>query len=209
MFNLSEADLNAQILGCGDGPASFNAEMTELGYSVTSFDPIYQFSAQQIEERIEAVYDTVISQVKQNAHRYVWKNFRDADQLGKCRLAAMKKFLADYETGKKEARYLPQSLPNLDLSDNQFELCLCSHFLFLYSQQRSIDFHLSSIRELLRVCSEIRIFPLLQLDSQPSSYVESVIQECDRQGYQVQIQQVAYEFQKGGNQMLKINSYDR
>ena len=59
MFNLSETDLNAKILGCGDGPASFNAEMTKLGYSVTSFDPIYQFSAQQIEERIEAVYDTV------------------------------------------------------------------------------------------------------------------------------------------------------
>lgn len=28
MFNLSEADLNAKILGCADGPASFNAEMT-------------------------------------------------------------------------------------------------------------------------------------------------------------------------------------
>ena len=99
----------------------------------------------------------------------------------------------------KKERYLSQSLPNLDLLDNQFELCLCSHFLFLYSKQRLIDFHLSSINELLRVCSEIRIFPLLQLDCQPSPYVESVIQECDRQGYQVQIQPVAYEFQKGGN----------
>ena len=29
MFNLSEIDLNKKILGCGDGPASFNAEMTE------------------------------------------------------------------------------------------------------------------------------------------------------------------------------------
>jgi len=31
MFGLSQADLEAQILGCGDGPASFNAEMTALG----------------------------------------------------------------------------------------------------------------------------------------------------------------------------------
>jgi hypothetical protein len=28
MFTLSDADLNSRILGCGDGPASFNAEMT-------------------------------------------------------------------------------------------------------------------------------------------------------------------------------------
>lgn len=205
MFNLSDADLNAKILGCGDGPASFNAEMAELGYIVTSIDPVYQFSALQIKERVQAVYDTVIDQVKQNSHRYVWENFRDADELGNCRLAAMEKFLADYETGKQEGRYLTQSLPSLDFANQQFELCLCSHFLFLYSQQRSLDFHLDSIKELLRVSSEVRIFPLLQLDCQPSPYLESVIQECDRQGYQVQIKTVDYEFQKGGNQMLKIN----
>lgn len=28
MFDLSESDLCGRILGCGDGPASFNAEMT-------------------------------------------------------------------------------------------------------------------------------------------------------------------------------------
>lgn len=55
MFALSEADLNAKILGCGDAPASFNAQMTKLGYSVTSIEPIYQFSAQEIRERVEAV----------------------------------------------------------------------------------------------------------------------------------------------------------
>ena len=31
MFALSEADLQRRILGCGDGPASFNAEMTAAG----------------------------------------------------------------------------------------------------------------------------------------------------------------------------------
>jgi hypothetical protein len=48
MFDLSDADLNKRILGCGDGPASFNAEMTELGYTVVSIDPVYQFSAPEI-----------------------------------------------------------------------------------------------------------------------------------------------------------------
>jgi hypothetical protein len=62
MFSLSETDLNAKILGCGDRPASFNVEMAELGHSVVSIDPIYQSSAEQIEQRVLATYEPVISQ---------------------------------------------------------------------------------------------------------------------------------------------------
>lgn len=36
MFALTEADLHKRILGCGDGPASFNAELTKRGGKVIS-----------------------------------------------------------------------------------------------------------------------------------------------------------------------------
>jgi hypothetical protein len=206
MFNLSEADLNSKILGCGDGPASFNAEMTEQGYSVVSFDPVCQFSAEQIKQRVQDTYEPVISQVKQNASRYIWKNFCDADELGQARLAAMEIFLLDYETGKRSGRYLFNSLPNLEFKDNQFELCLCSHLLFLYSDQLSLDFHIDSIYECLRISKEIRIFPLLKLNGEPSLYLDPVTQELSKKGFNVQIQTVDYEFQEGGNQMLKISN---
>ena len=205
MFSLSETDLSMKILGCGDGPASFNADMTELGHSVMSIDPIYQFSAEQIEQRVRATYEQVISQVKQNSHKYIWNNFQDADELGKARLNAMEKFLLDYETGKVSERYLDQSLPSLEFSDNQFELCVCSHLLFLYSEQLSLDFHMASIHELLRIASEIRIFPLLKLDGETSPYLELVMEDLSDKGYSTQVQTVDYEFQKGGNQMLKIS----
>lgn len=205
MFALSDTDLNKTILGCGDGPASFNVEMTELGYSVASVDPIYEFSVEQIKQRVQDTYEPVISQVKQKANRYIWKNFRDADELGHARLAAMEKFLLDYETGKAAGRYLPQSLPSLALPDDRFELCVCSHLLFLYSEQLSLDFHIGSIHELLRISPEVRIFPLLKLDGTLSPYVESVVHAFSNSGFNVQVQQVAYEFQKGGNQMLRIN----
>ena len=91
------------------------------------------------------------------------------------------------------------------MENNRFDLCLCSHFLFLYSQQRSLDFHLASIKELLRVGKEVRIFPLLQLDGKPSPYVDSVLKEVDRLGWQEQIITVNYEFQQDGNRMLKIS----
>jgi hypothetical protein len=205
MFNLSATDLNAKILGCGDGPASFNAEMTELGHSVVSIDPIYQFSAEQIEQRVRATYEPVISQVKQNPDRYIWQNFRDADELGKARLVAMEKFLSDYESGKNAGRYLDRSLPTLEFADDQFDLCLCSHLLFLYSEQLSLDFHVAAIHELLRIAPEVRIFPLLKLDCEPSPYLELVMEELANKGYNTQVKSVAYEFQKGGNQMLSIS----
>lgn len=205
MFSLSETDLNATILGCGDGPASFNAEMTELGHSVVSIDPVYQFSAEQIEQRVRATYEPVISQVKQNSSNYIWKNFQNADELGKARLNAMEKFLLDYEFGKNAGRYLYQSLPSLEFVDDQFELCVCSHLLFLYSEQLSLDFHVASIYELLRIAPEVRIFPLLKLDGEPSLYLEFISEDLSNKGYRTQVQSVAYEFQKGGNQMLRIS----
>jgi hypothetical protein len=126
----------------------------------------------------------------------------------------MESFLLDYEAGKKAGRYRYQSLPNLDLAagqdspeeNHQFELCLCSHLLFLYSEQLSEEFHRASIQELLRVAKEVRIFPLLQLDCTPSPYVEILAQELAQQGFVVQILPVAYEFQKGGDKMLQIRN---
>jgi hypothetical protein len=42
MFAFEDADLGSQILGCADGPASFNAEATRRGAFVVSCDPIYR-----------------------------------------------------------------------------------------------------------------------------------------------------------------------
>ncbi|OKH19735.1 SAM-dependent methyltransferase [[Limnothrix rosea] IAM M-220] len=206
MFSLSAANLEKSILGCSDGPASFNAEMTQQGHSVISVDPIYEFSAEQIRQRIEAIYDTVISQVKAQSERFVWKNFANADELGQSRLQTMTAFLRDYEQGKLEGRYQHQALPKLNFEDQQFELCLCANFLFLYSDRLSQVFHLEALRELLRVAAEVRVFPLLDLMGDRSPYVEPVIEKLDAQNFKTRIKKVDYEFQRGGNEMLVITS---
>lgn len=204
MFNLSPEHLELNILGCADGPASFNAEMTALGHSVISVDPLYQWSGEQIKQRVQNTYETVVSQVRQNSHNYVWNRFQNADELGQSRWAAMERFLLDYETGLSEGRYRYQSLPHLEFEDHQFELGLSSHLLFSYSEHLSLEFHLDSITELLRVCKEVRIFPLINLKGEVSPYLERVIADLASTGFDVQVETVGYEFRKGGNQMLKI-----
>src|SRR5690349_25141031 len=89
LFDMSERDLAATILGCGDGPASFNAEMSALGYSVISCDPIYAFSKEQIARRVQETYSPIVEQVRLKVENYVWTDFRDPDDLGPHRLATV------------------------------------------------------------------------------------------------------------------------
>ena len=51
MFSLTDSDLNKQIISFGDGPASFNYKMTKQNKSVTSIDPIYQFSKRNLSKK--------------------------------------------------------------------------------------------------------------------------------------------------------------
>jgi hypothetical protein len=204
LFDLSPTDLEGRILGCGDGPASFNAEMTMLGRRVISLDPIYLFSGEEIARRVAESYDAIIGQVKLNPQRYVWSHFHDPDDLGRARLAVMQTFLEDYEKGRAALRYRPESLPHLSFEDGDFDLALSSHLLFLYSEQLDLNFHLASIRELLRVAYEVRIFPLLALDCALSPHVEPVRLQLAEAGFTVELCAVPYEFQRGGNQMMKI-----
>jgi hypothetical protein len=209
MFDLSETDLRGHILGCGDGPASFNAELTALGKSqrIVSVDPLYQFTGSEIASRVEHTHETIISQVKLNPSDYTWTYFTDPDALGVARLRAMQVFLGDYEAGRAEGRYLVAALPKLPFKDHEFDLCLCSHLLFLYSAQLSLDFHLSSMLEMLRVAREVRAFPLLDLDLQRSAHLEPVMAELRSADFQVEIVDVPYIFQKGGGQMLRARRH--
>ena len=205
MFNLSDEELNLLILGVGDGPASFNSEMNALGHTVLSIDPIYSFSGAQIKGRVEENYHTLISQVKQNSNNFVWDFFSNPAHCGRFRLETMRKFLEDFEMGKMQGRYLPESLPTLNFTDCQFDLALCSHLLFLYSVQLSFDFHRDSIQELCRVSQEVRIFPLLTLNCEKSPYVAPIQSYFSEAGFTVDICSVPYEFQKGGNEMMRIH----
>jgi hypothetical protein len=206
MFDMSEHDLAANILGCGDGPASFNAEMSALGRSVVSCDPIYAFSKEQIAQRVEATYAPIVEQVRLNAQNYVWTDFRDPDDLGRHRLATMRAFLADFDAGREAGRYLPDALPELGFRDGQFDLALCSHLLFLYSEQLSLEFHSAAIRELCRVAREVRIFPLLALDCRPSPHIEPILERMRQAGFAAELARVPYEFQAGGDRMMRIST---
>ena len=206
MFSLAEADRSRSILGCADGPASFNAEALQRNVKVVSVDPLYQFSAPQIRKRIAETAPTIAGQLRSNAGDFVWNLFKSVDELVAARMRAMQVFLGDYVEGLDQGRYVPAELPDLPFFDATFDLALCSHFLFLYSEQHDAQFHIRAVEELCRVAHEVRIFPLVELGGAPSRHLPAVMEALGARGRAVTIEPVNYEFQKGGNTMLRIVS---
>lgn len=206
MFALTDADTPLRILGCGDGPASFNAEWTARGGAVISIDPIYEFTGAEIKSRFDAVIDDIIANVEATPERWVWEFQQSPEGLRKNRVAAMERFLADYEQGQAAGRYQCEELPKLSFADHSFDLALCSHLLFLYTNLLTAEFHIASLRELCRVAKEVRVFPLLDLVGRPSAHLERVRMALAQGGIESAIETVAYEFQKGGNQMLRLTT---
>lgn len=205
MFDLTPDEFKSSILDCAGGPASFNVEMIRLGYKVISCDPIYQFTGDEIRQRVNETCKKIIDGVRVTYDNFIWRDIQSPEHLGQIRIAAMRQFLEDFALGIKEGRYVTDQLPVLSFNKSQFDLALCSHFLFTYSEQLGLDFHLASILEMRRVAKEVRIFPLLvHFSGEISPLLQIIMGELQKRGYKVEIKQVPYEFQKGGNKMLRI-----
>ena len=204
MFNLSEDDLARDIVGIGDGPASFNTRMHQRGTPIVSVDPVYRYSEAELRERIQGTYEDVIAQARQNEDKFVWTKFSSVDELAEIRMQAMDEFCRDFESGKQQGRYIDASLPNLPFPDSHFDLVLSAHLLFFYSANRDLAFHLDALQELLRIGTEVRIFPIVDVNSNPSPFLSPVINALEKDGITCSVERVPYHFQKTGNEMLRL-----
>ncbi len=204
MFGLSKMDLDRSIIGVGDGIASFNAELNEMGKKILSVDPLYEFDGNEIRKRFYEVIDNVVDQLRSTQEDYNWTFFKNPDEYREHRIKTTERFVIDYDSGKGEGRYITGELPNLEFEDNSFDIALCSFFLFFYSEQLDYEFHLASVKELIRIAKEVRIYPLIDLAVNRSVHLDPVINEIEKEDYLVEIKKVDYDMQPNGNIMLSI-----
>src|SRR5262245_51938042 len=80
MFALTDEDLTKRILGCGDGPAGFNAAMAGRGRRIISCDPLYQLTRDEIQSRIDATYRDIMEQTLKNQDRFVWTRIKSPEE---------------------------------------------------------------------------------------------------------------------------------
>lgn len=204
MFALTPDDLSGKIIDCASGPASFNAELSADGHEVISCDPLYELSADEIRARTAVAHDTIVANARAVHDEFVWREFASPEHLGEVRMVVMQRFLADFSSGFETGRYRAEALPDLDFRDDEFDLALCSTFLFTYSEQLSTDFHVCAIEEMCRVATEARIFPLLKSYGGTSPHLRPVVDALRDRSYTAEIREVTYEFQRGGDKMLVV-----
>lgn len=214
MFNL---DLNSlkgkRILDCCGGPASFAFQAAERGIEVVSCDPIYGLDVSTIRNKIDQDLEKVMQKHKESPE-LLYEPFSRSSERRK----AMEVFLNDLPDGKSCGRYVEGYLPNLPFENDSFDLCLCSNFLFIYSDIASggmmsnsnfdLKFHLAAIEELLRVArKEIRIYPLQGPGTKEHMYLDPIVNRLVSLGHEAKAVPVQQLDIKGADKMLLITKH--
>jgi len=204
IFALSDADLQKSIIDYGSGSSSFNSEMFHQGKTVISFDKNYALKRDALESRINDNVQIMLEGAKSHQDKFVWDQINSVESLDEQRRSNIQKFWDDFSDGSKSGRYRSEKASDFTFQDAQFDLALCSHYLFAHCEEQTVSFHMRIIQSLCRVAKELRIFPLLDNEGEISPLVGPVMLELQTQGYAVEIKEVSFEFQKGGNAMLRV-----
>lgn len=208
MFALSDEDLTKTILDYGAGPASFNAEMTQNGGHVISCDEAYHQSAADLDSLFQSEFAHMQKYIEMHRDKFHWDAIGDHDALKQDRTSTMNKFIKDFAEGKAAGRYRHDVCPDLGFSDNQFDIIVASHAMFITHADKEPEYLVEAIIELCRVGNDIRLFPLLDSDGNNSPLVGPVLLAMQHKGYNCEVREVDYHFQKGGNAMLRIITDD-
>lgn len=204
MFNLQIENLkNKKILDCPAGACSFTALGRNNAFEVQACDIAYTFKTNDLYNKGKQDVEHAIEKMELSKSNYNWSYFKNTSDLKTHRLQALEDCTEDMK--KHPNSYQSVSLPELPYEDNEFDILLSAHFLFMYSDRLDYNFHIQTIDEMLRVASEeIRIFPLINLEGKRYENLNDIIKYLNELGYTTEEIKVNYEFQTNANTMLKI-----
>lgn len=201
-FDLDEQSLTGRVLDCCAGASGFAVELAARGGEVTAVDPAYADATLLLEEaaRARSGGDAIIDD---NDGRFVWAWYGSQERRRALRESALDAFSDDFRRSPR--RYAAAALPDLPFPAGAFDLALSSHLLFTWSDVLDERWHERALRELLRVATEVRVFPLVVKGTgAPVLFLPSLMERLRGDGYLVETVGVPYEFQVGARHMLKV-----
>jgi hypothetical protein len=195
-----------KVLDCPSGPSSFVAEANRIGIRAVGCDAFYDLlPLEQLVKKGLKDISHVMERLSEKMHLFKWDYYSSVEDVKESRTRALKIFEEDFQIGLKEERYIKASLPFLPFPDRSFELVVSAHFLFIYDDKLDYEFHLNSILELTRVCSEeVRIYPLQSMNARTYPFMEKLINDLKQEGAEARIVEVGFEFLRGSTFMLQI-----
>jgi SAM-dependent methyltransferase len=208
MFDLDEASLHGkQVLDVAGGASSFTADARNRGLLAVAADPMYAQSHEDIDVHGKEEIKVSTNKLAGLQHKFSWDYYGNLEQHKAGRERSLQLFLQDYARSGAEGTYYSAMLPNLPFADNSFDMALCSHFLFLYAEQFDYSFHLESLRELVRVCKpggEIRIYPILNFQSQEYPYMKELTEAIEAWGAKIGFAQSRLPFLPQSTHFLQV-----
>ncbi|MBI2784884.1 MAG: hypothetical protein HYX60_00665 [Legionella longbeachae] len=204
MFDLSQEDMNSQILEYGCGPNAVNAQQFEEAHQAVSCDPLFVLDKDTLSSKATMIFAEMAEEIRKEQDQFDFSLSGSLERLLEQRQNGMKKFFADYEKGKAEGRYYGATDYHLPYPDFSFDFALSSHYLFADLEDQSVVFHLNVIRELARVANEVRIFPLIDKEGKSSEFLGPVLLQLQKDGYGVEVREVDYHLHKSENAMLRV-----
>ena len=200
-FGLAPGDTAATVLDCCAGGSSFAAE---TGGQVVAVDPAYALPRAELAAQVRASLGDTNQIIGAQSVHFDWSWYGDPARRSRLRIAAARLFLDDLRA--RPGRYLAGALPRLPLAPGSFDLVLCSHLLFTWSDRFGLDWHRRALAELVRVARrEVRVFPLVvQGTGEPVPFLPELRAGLEQAGHRTRIRTVPYRFQRGANQMLSV-----
>lgn len=204
MFDLDPAALAGQtVLDCPSGVCSFVRTANERRIDAMGVDVAYGMSTARLTQRANADHERVVAQLREKPSLFEWGFYGNIDGRSRYLKRAYEGFLDDFERNRD--RYVHAVLPILPFDSNSFSVVLSAHFLFLYGDRLDQAFHIASLRELARVATEeVRVFPLVELDTSRYHALDSIVRTLENEGYTTEQVSVPFEFQRGATEMLRI-----
>lgn len=216
MFDIAPDNwVGKKVLDVAAGPASFTAEARGLGIDAVACDPRYGDNRDQLYEQAREDMATglerMIVQYTYNAR----KTPEEEMAYRRERVKAMKAFAEDYVEMDATDRYIEASLPRLPFGSKSFDLVLCAHLLFVYSDLDTggcletspfdYEFHLRSILEMLRVSiGEVRIYPIAGVNQTEHPYLPRILRYLRGLNVETEIVPVVFKDIAGADRMLRI-----
>ncbi|BAZ99098.1 hypothetical protein tca_01039 [Methanothermobacter sp. EMTCatA1] len=198
MFNLDPLELEGtRILDCAAGVSSFRSEMHDRGFNVTALDPLYRRTPDEIKKMAYESFRRYTTN-----HRDFLRDLKvDGRPVEDYRRMVLSRFLDDYK--RNPSWYIAGELPDLPFEDGEFDLVVSANFLFLYEDLLDYSFHAESVREMLRIGKEVRIFPVYNIHRRKRSvHLKPLMDEFN--DYDMKIRKVKYHEETGCNEMLII-----
>lgn len=205
-FGLEENDLKGkEILECPSGPSSFVVDANQAGILATGCDPMFYRSPDAIEKLAYTDFEDMFLKIQSKREFIVAKTYQSIGESKRIRMEALKRFLAHYRSAFPVGRYVCAALPDLPFADQSFDITLCGHLLFIYSNLFDLDFCYRSIRELCRVSrEEVRIHPIVDSSGETYGQLRELRERIEDLGHATEILDVDHEFFRGANQTLRI-----